>query len=270
MSHGPGLLRLMTIGALVASLLTLSACAGAPRRVAPIPTIPVSLDTAAREAYPQLRSVEECGENARVLEFLAEIASTPAPTSAVQSYVRARTLLAAVVNTRFDLDHGVWPSSSGAAWQQMRPWIDQALAELEPYIEGGAGESEHYRLRADLITMAIRFDFWRIESARSSLTEAARIDPDNPWVDVSWAKQFVFAPLGMRDIDLARTHLQRAIKLDPTWSEPYIYLARAARLEEKFGESQRHLERCAELNPDRRFVRVLLSHLPEDSPLPRD
>ncbi|MCA8960921.1 MAG: hypothetical protein KDC38_10435 [Planctomycetes bacterium] len=204
----------------------------------------------------ELRATEERGEIEPIEDLLSRLDGSLEDD--LRAYVRARLYLALCGVARFDQDNHL------AEYGDLpETWIGEGLAAIDPILEAGRGESEHYRVRADLVAMRVKSIFsgarWAsaIHAARD---EAQRLDPDNPWIALSRGKEALFTPVG-QDLDQAERELRRAARLDPTWSEPYIYLARLEHERGNLDRERGHLETCRALNPDRRIVRVILGRL---------
>lgn len=197
----------------------------------------------------------------------AAVAALPAldesDSLAVRRYVEARLRLAIAIVDRFERDHEI--TTELAPDRQAN--ISTALAQLDPVLDAGVGESEHYRVYSDLYAMRIDtiLDGMRWGSGLlSALDEAERLDPENRWVEMSRGKRRLFAPTGLgRDLDRSEAHFRRAAELDPTWAAPHLFLAEVSIAREDLDRARTQLEHALRLRPDHRFARIVLSRLEE-------
>jgi tetratricopeptide (TPR) repeat protein len=108
----------------------------------------------------------------------------------------------------------------------------------------------------------------------SHYNRALELDPNNGEAELGLGIYYMSIPQFLGgDLQRARRHFQRAIKLRPQDPEPLVWMSRSYRVEGRLHESRRYMERAKTLAPSNYSVQVEEARLreaesPRYSPLP--
>ncbi len=139
--------------------------------------------------------------------------------------------------------------------------LDEAITAAQHAITLDDKSSNAHSLLADLYGRKISFGSFfagmrygpKVEAENK---KALELDPDNPRVQASLGRQYLFAPkMFGGDLNQAVASFRKAVQLDPKSDEAFVWLAIALRKKEDKENADKALQEALRLNPRSEFAK---------------